>query len=84
MKTEITKEEILKINPEITFSTWKDRIYLNFNGLNASKLWLDKAGKLHFEIGKGLNSSEANAIIEQLIGCDISDRYRNKLPYVVL
>jgi hypothetical protein len=84
MKTTITKEEILEINGVTGLSEWKDRLYINLQGKVVSKLWLDKQGKIHFEIGKGTNSTESNETIERILGCDISDRYRLKADYIIL
>ena len=63
-------------------SKWNDRFYFNIDGMSDKLYW--KNGKVHYKMTKGLNSGDANQIIEKVIGCNITNRFREAADYVVL
>lgn len=50
------------------------RHYINVPGA-AYKLYWTVDGKVHFALGKGRSTPEANAVAEAVIGCNVVDRY---------
>lgn len=86
MSDTITIDEIKSAAPTATVTLWKkygkERHYINIAG-STDKLWL-QAGKLHYQIGKGASTSDANATIAGLIGCNVVDRYHAAAGYVVI
>lgn len=60
------------------------RHYIQIDGHCKSRVWWEADGKVRFEIGRGVNSTEANETLEKIIGCNLSDRYNSKAAYVIL
>ena len=66
--TKLTITDIRALPGTLSASEWRDRIYVNIKGNGArmagegnSKVWIDSAGKLNVEIGKGTISREWHA-----------------------
>jgi hypothetical protein len=79
--------QVLEISGVNGTKEWKSgnmiRHYIQISDC-ASKVWWEADGKVRFEIGRGRSSSEANATLEAIIGCNLSDRYSKKAEYVIL
>ena len=80
----ITKNELIAAGYEL--KAWNDRFYIVIPGKCVSKLWLGPNGKVTFESGKGVNSTEANDFIEKFLGCEITSRYSSNdiKPFITL
>lgn len=66
--TKLTITDIRALPGILSASEWRDRIYVNVQGNGVrmagegnSKVWIDAAGKLNVQIGKGTISREWTA-----------------------